>query len=259
MDYLVYGFNYYGSNTDKVLAQAKQAEAEFYQALNEAFLPAYVKQMAAAIAAIGGYNNAPREDIRRLMAQRILECIRAVVLNSYGAPEGLVINANYMVAYHRDRLPEGFNIEKRLRFNGAKRASDFEYFLALEGYADEEGSENFVLPVESHDAPGWEKRLLPGAPQAFSQGGPVVIDNTAKVPFPQGFDHVLQSEINQYFSTKAFKSFAVLNVIYGGARLGVINVESNRQSVFGTSMEKKEEVKSMIKPFCLLMGFLIKP
>jgi hypothetical protein len=70
---------------------------------------------------------------------------------------------------------------------------------------------------------------------------------------------VLQSEINQYFSTKAFKSFAVLNVIYGGARLGVINVESNRQSVFGTSMEKKEEVKSMIKPFCLLMGFLIKP
>jgi len=77
--------------------------------------------------------------------------------------------------------------------------------------------------------------------------------------FPPGFDQQVAGKIAQYFQGKSFKSFAALNVIYGGENLGVVNVESNMKCVFGSSFEKKREIEALLKPFCLLLGFVIKP
>jgi len=173
LDYLLYGFNFYRSTSEKTLKDAQEKREAFSRDQLAGFLPAYARQLSNAIAAISFYTENGTEGVRKEVAIQILKCIRAVVVEGYQKQNGLFINANYMVAHHKDSLPANFELEKRLRF-AQKGKDEYEYFLALEGYADDDGKEQFVLPVESKNTDGWEARLLPGAPQAFSKKSTVL-------------------------------------------------------------------------------------
>ncbi|MGO9244008.1 MAG: hypothetical protein ACLPT4_15380 [Verrucomicrobiia bacterium] len=253
LDYLFYGYNYYRTNTAKIIQQAQAKELADYRRYITTFLPAYVSQLSMAIAAIDASQRGMAD--KRVTAHTILQCIRAVVISYYGGGDNLRVNANYMAAYHKSHRPD--NLESRLRFAGDD-ISQYEYFLVLEDYAEADGKEeNFILPVAND-----ESRQLPGAPRSFMTSSTVVIDDTSKIRFAPGLKpHIvegLKEYFKKYFEGRNFRSFACLVVYHAGAKNGVINIESNERFVFGEPNQRKEEVELLLKPFRDLLGFVIK-
>jgi len=255
MDYLFYGFNFYRSNSSQIVTKAKAEQVQHRTQFITAFVPAYVLQTSAAIAAVSNYVSQPSPQIRAMVSRQILECIRAVVIEYYVNPQDFKVDANYMLAYEKSSPPP--KLKERLQF-ADKAADDYEIFLALEGFSKDDDKEDFILPVGNKRIDGWDKTLLPGAPEAFLRETTVVIDDTAKMSFPSGLSEKTISAIEAYFRKKSsFKSFASLGIIYAGRWIGIVNVEANMTSIFGKTDQKKDEVASLLKPFCLLLGFVL--
>ena len=253
-------FEQYRLEVEPELEHLRELKNELEQVRHhtDSFLPAYIEQVALAIAAVDHYRSRPDDATKSFVARQILQSIRAVVLEYYGEVDGLLVNANYMIAYHKSSPPKDWS--SRLRF-GWEPVSRYEYFLALEEYAFDVGRENFVLPVESKSDPRYMDRVLPGAPHAFVTNMPVVVDDIRQIVYPSGVEAKVADDIREYFHLKwtDFKSFACLNIVGQGNQLGIVHVESNMESVFGSSEEKKQQIMSLLQPFCLLLGFVIRP
>ncbi len=255
LSYVIFGFSYYKTEFQKLLERISKDELAAYRNFIKGFLPAYINQFCQSIAAIDFYLASHSEAARAQVAKQILQSIRAVVIEYYSEKRYLRVNVNYMLAQlYETALPP---VKERVRFAESNSAV-YEHLLVLKEYAEDEGREDFALAVPGRNRGATERHVAPGAPEAFFRGTTTILDDTGKIAFPKGFDRGSAEHIKQYFSTKGFKSFASINIIHGGERLGVVNVESNQPFVFGKTEENKKEVEALVKPFCLLLGFVIK-
>lgn len=249
----------YRDYAEKEIDALRKREQELLESRRhvDKFLPAYFKQVPAAIAAVDHFRSRPDAATKAFVTKQILQSITAVVVEYYGEVPGLRVNSNYMVAYPKTAPPR--DLESRLRYSWGDQ-SRYDYFLSLEEYAVDVGREDFVLPIESKGKANYMDRALPGAPLAFVSNMAVVVDDTASIEYAKGIDSGVVSEIKNYFEGKRadFKSFACLNIVGGGKQLGIVHIESNNEFVFGKSAEKQEEILSLLQPFCLLLGNIIE-
>jgi hypothetical protein len=252
LDYFFYGYRFVREEYAKGLVKLDEQVREKRQE----FLPAYGSQVSKAAAAVSGYASDPSEWKRADITKTILSAICAVMHLYHFRSRGLSFNANCMIAYDKDSVTEP--ILKKLRFKWGN-VQRYKHFLALYVYADDKGAQDFSLPVEDGNNPDAGKNILPGAPAAFLVNETVVVDNINDLLYADGVPVEVRNQIDTYFKgRKSFQSFACLNILYGGRQVGLINIESNRPNIFGKKQEHKDELESLLFPFCFLLGFLIQ-
>ncbi len=241
-------YKYHRDQYQQALERKAVREDQYFRL----FVPSYVKQLSYSIAAVDA---ARGSQMAQDVAKSILVSICAVVIEYYGRVNDLEVNANYMVAHDRSALPR---LESRLKCAFGDR-SRYEYFLALELYANDTDTADFVLPVEDkRDRDNKNrKRCLPGAPFAFWTNQTIIVDDVAKIKYGSLIPDSIIKEEESLLEGKRFKSFGCLNIIRRGKQLGIVNVESNKPYVFGKTQNTKSEITALLHPFCLLLGRVI--
>lgn len=199
-------------------------------------------------------DDATRERLDFAIIQ-LLRLIKGVVLE-YHQKDAPQINVNVMIAYPRNQLPN--ELRRKVRFTYGDH-SQYSHYLAIRAYADEEGKEDFVLPIENvADSKTSVHRSLPGAPLAFLKKDFEIIDDTQKIQYGKSLPVDLKKEVTDYFKTKSFKSFGCVTITGRNAtQLGILVIESDNKYVFGKTDKAKSELNLLLKPFALLMGNLI--
>ncbi len=251
-NYLLYGHKHHIEKLELSLHSNKESEI---RRLRRDFLPSYASQLSHSLGAIYHYRAQPAPEARKLVARNILKTICAVVQGYRGKHNDIEIDANYMVAYDKSSAPRSLP----LRFAWGEKGR-YKHFLALETYADDMRTKTFALPVEDESDPQAAKRVLPGAPRAFFNDAWEIIDSTARISYPEATDKAVLKDMKDYFRQSRFKSFASLPIIgKGGKKLGIVNIDSNQEFVFGKTEDEKNEIASLVYPFCLLLGLIIEP
>jgi hypothetical protein len=255
-DYIFYGYSYYRARYEAAIEALRNDQFEQYKRNVQTFLPSYVQQLASAIAAVEGHKAASGETERAKIAKEILRSIRGVVVSYQQKTAGVEINANYMEVIPKAKFPVGDWDKVRFHFGDKER---YPHFLALQGYAEDIETEDFILPVEDKNDTKHSKLALPGAPQAFMKGGgPIFVDDTENIHYPPGLPKEVVAQMQSYFKEKAFRSFVSIAIFGGGAKLGVVNVDSNKTRIFGPSGEQQDQIKTVLAPFCILLGQVLK-
>lgn len=250
-DYFHYGYAYYQENYKSVLFEMNY-DYYYYQNFYLDFLAKFMQLISTQIVTVEAYKSNPNEVFKKTVASRILQAIETIVYEYYEGEEGLKINVNYMKAYSKEEVSK--TLLGKLKFADSSKES-YNYYLAIEGYARDEGREDFVLPVVKVD----NYDCLPGAPESFYRNQTLVIDDTEVLTFPTGIKEETKQEINTYFKNKDFRSFACLNIISATSqKVGILNVEANRKFIFGEENKDKEMMASFLHPFCLLLGSIIQ-
>jgi hypothetical protein len=250
LTYAMYGFK----RVDSELKAAREEWVKSRERFMGQFLPDYYKQLTEAIVAVSDAGRAANPETSRVLAESILKNVEAVVTAYNAGASGLTMTVNYMRAQPAATAEE--TTWNALRF-GHGRREDYQQVLILEQYAGDRAPAPFVLPVWKSD--GGKEHILPGAPQAFFNNGDVLVNDTQKdLEFPRGVPEATVKEIKEYFAQKSIRSFLSLTIIGHGAIRGVLNVDANQPGVFGREKQAQEEIRKMLKPFCHLLGFLIR-
>lgn len=251
IDYFFYGYISVRKEYEKALIKLDN------QMKRQEFLPAYGGQVSTATAAVSSYGLDPSESKRTDITQTILSVICAVMHLYHFDEPGLQFNANCMIAYDKDAVPQEMLEQLRYWSIDKKRYKRYLY-LSKSNYANPKGAQEFLLPVEDGNSPE-ANQILPGAPAAFMLNETVIVDNINDLTYADGVPAEVREQIGQYFKgRKSFQSFACLNIIYGGKQVGLVNIESNKPNIFGVRQEHKDELEPLLFPFCLLLGFLIQ-
>ncbi len=250
LHYAMYGYKRVNDDLETAREEWLKSRERFLRQ----FLPLYYSQLTQAIAAVNPAASAANPETGRVLAKDILRNIEAVVKAYNVEVSDLTMAVNYMRA--QPAAAAGEANWNALRFGHGKK-EDYQYLLILEQYADDATPPPFVLPVWKSD--GGQEHVLPGAPQAFFNRGDVLVNDTQKdLEFPRGVPAATGKAISDYFRQKSLKSFLSMAIISHGAVCGVLNVDANQTGVFGRDKQAQEEIIKMLKPFCHLLGFLIK-
>jgi hypothetical protein len=148
------------------------------------------------------------------------------------------------------------DIESRLRFKEKKRAlSSYSHVLDLILWAENkpELPTALALPVEDPSDSVTRFKLLPGAPYAYAFDRIATIQDTAQLDSyfkTEGkyVDVAVKEEQLYYFREYSFKSFAALPINSGGDKVGVLNVQSNKTNLMGTTNENQKLVTDLLDP-----------
>jgi hypothetical protein len=161
-----------------------------------------------------------------------------------------------MIAYDREKLPPALNNKIKFTYGDGSR---YTHYLAITAYAEEDGKEDFVLPIEDvTELSTAIHRSLPGAPLAFLRKNLEVVDDTRTIDYAKGLPQNLRKELVEYFRTKKFKSFGCVTITGpGAAQLGILVIESDKKYVFGKSAKSRSELNQLLQPFALSMASLI--
>jgi len=258
-DYFWYGYLYYRTRYEAAMEAMRNDQLKVRDLQIQSYktyVKAYIEQVAKSIAAVEGYKASPGTVGRDNVARQILRSIKAVVIAYQEKGTNVKVNVNYMVAIPRNALESSEWSKVRFSFGDAKRYS---HFLALRAYAEDTEVEDFLLPVEDRNDLQNAKLTLPGAPKAFVTCQNQFIGDTTKIEYPRGLPKDIIAGMKTYFEGKGFKSFVSLNIFQGGGkRLGVLNVDSNKPEVFGTSENQRDEIMLLLSPFCLLLGQILE-
>lgn len=251
-DYLFYGHAHHQKQYQEAVEGLRRRGSEEYR---HKFLPLYVEKVLYAIGAADHYRASPDKAKRKEVERHILRSIRDVVreYHEYGAD--VQVNANYMLAFHKDALPSDLKVKIRFSFGDPAR---YKYYLALWEYADDREREDFVLPVEGKNDAEYASRLLPGAPYAFCQNDTEVVDDAAQIEYFTGIPAEVIQMQKDYFRHKRLRSFACLNIAGASGQLGIVNVDSTQTHVFGQVDAQKKEIATILHPFCALLGGIIE-
>lgn len=254
-DFLVYGYNYYQKNLQAVLKCYGESRLELFQ---KKLLPEYARHIAIGITDIALGHAVSNDNAKREFTRQVLKSMCAIVIAHHpdGQSNGLMVNANYMQAIRKSTVPPDFLSRLRFHFGDVDR---YPHFLALKDYAfDTDGKESFILPVEAEEAGG---KSLPGAPEAFLRNRTVVVDNTSQIKYSPDLDAKVAANSKKYFEKKSkkFKSFASLVIAgEGGNPVGIVNIESNHESIFGRTEDDKTQVSDLLYPFCSMLALVVK-
>jgi hypothetical protein len=255
-DYLVYGYHFY----QKKFVEAVQRENEHliveHTTFRAQFYASYAEQLSYAMAGVDALSDTLSREVVQHLILQILRNIKGIVV-SYHRESAPKINVNIMVAYAGDELPH--ELKTKVKFSYGEDCH-YSNYLAIVAYADPDGQEDFVLPVENIvDKTKAQRCSLPGAPLAFLKNDCEIVDDTAKIEYSKSLPTSLKNELVTYFKRKSFKSFGCVPIMGRNAtQLGVLVVESDKTYVFGKDDESKSEMNKFLQPFALLLGRLIR-
>lgn len=267
IDYLQHGYAHYRRTIEPVFQSSAEsarrlvaAEIVTHQQRTRHLLSDFTSQITNCMAGVQGYREKLSQGIvhdhdRDQLINDILKSILAFFLKCRQDQdeEGLEISVNYMQAYERSRIPAELDREllQQMRFAFDEPAR-YEYFLRLDYYQGETRP-IVVLPVEPKGGRHSELKLLPGAPTALWREKRILIE-TNDVHFPNGIPLPVRQEIDEYFSSSQFLSFASLYVSRSGKPVGVVNIDTNKPFVFGETEESRREMTNLLSPLCLILG-----
>jgi len=259
--YVQGGYADYLAHLETTRLKAEEGQKQRQQDYETAFLPRYAEQLQSATLAVSRVQSDP--GIKVEVAKEILDNIRSVVIAYYRQTEGLVVDANYMVAYPKTAPPA--TLQARLQFvEPGAPLTVYGHFLVIEGYARGQSADKLILPVMGEDQQNWKERLLPGAPEAFMTGLTSIINDTREIPddaFQPRVPASVQAGIKAFLRKKAFQSFASVCIRCGRDdidQIGVVNIESSKKNVFGVTEEEHRKVDNLVRPFCYLLGLVIR-
>ncbi len=210
------------------------------------------RMLIGLMAGVSSYRDVPSELARDQLIDNILDSMIGVVTILARDNTDLVLKANYMVAapYHEvaPRLPADTLL---FTWGDPKR---YAYVLILERYAHQAFERSVALPVDS--SPLYAGTLLPGAPTAFATDFDLI--NSADPAFKPGIPKNICADVRKYFSAMDFKSVLSLPLIRGTSRVGVVNIESNREDLIGESRAALRRVEGFLRPYSMLLGILVE-
>jgi len=213
------------------------------------FLKRFADELAQAVAIVNHHMRRKNGEVEGV-AQELLRLIARIAEECLHVDR---INVNYMHAYQKECCSEEIKTRARFQVSDKERYS---HYLSLRYYARDAGSEGFSLPVE---APGHksDQRLLPGAPYAYRHKQPVYVGDTAMIPYPRGLESEIISAQKEYFQDKKFKCFLSVPIIMEGEPIGVLNMDADQKFAFGQSDDEKEQVVTLVLPFCGLLSAIV--
>ncbi len=258
--FLVHGYRAYSEALNEAVEEMEQresarlrAELADYRSFIHAFLPNYNQQVARTVVAINAVRDGDAA-MRDTVAKMLLVTVASVVQAFARQQSDLVVSANFMRAVPVERATPAEQGHARFLVDGLSTCS---HLLVLEQQSGIGALRPLALPVRTLDAQGkgWQ---LPGAPTAFALRDTQIVEDTANPPFHADVPAATRDEIKQHFAGCVFKSFAAMTIIQSATVCGVLNIEANKPSAFGTNEMERNQIISLISPFCHLLGFLIR-
>jgi hypothetical protein len=175
-DYLHYGYAAYAERKNEVV-----------KAHRDNFHLDYATQLAKTITAADS-NTSAQDNLR--IAREILRTM-AVVVERYRGGRTAKIRANLM-------LPKALSPDLKAALSFTTPAPACTRCLVLVAYSDDV-SRDLVLPLPEPTA---ANHALPGAPMAFFDDVPYIVDDTRRIPFSASISPQLQAEVQKYFASK---------------------------------------------------------
>ena len=108
---------------------------------------------------------------------------------------------------------------------------------------------------------GDSERLLFGAARAFVSGDETVISDVKDTGLIQqlldGQPPAVKREVLEYFARQQYVSFVSLPIEFAGQIVAVLNIQSNKPSLFGENEFYAVDIKRYISPLLSILGILL--
>ena len=214
------------------------------------------KMISLDFASIERYNENPTEQHRTELTQLILRQICGVARAYMADDDSANVRSNIMLAHPMEQITD--EQRRRLKFHSWGDPRRYTHILDLRYYDSGRPLVALALAAQDRGIDGANKWSLPGAPQAFLFQNKVVVVDVSDVRFPIELPAEIQTEIQQFLSSQGFRIFVSYPMTAGDCVNGVINIESNHDSIASADESVVEEFGRVLQPFGLLLGSLHK-
>ncbi len=187
----------------------------------------------------------------RLASHILLDIVDTVhqFLGSWGGgSSGADLDANYMIAYTRQKIPERFlkMVPPQARENGC--------FLVLHHWAHVSPGVELVLPIAEIG------EALPGPPELWASCSPMeVVPDTLAIRYAQDIPPAVRDWQKAYFRSQKrhLRSFASMPINYELEQVGVLNIQSSAVNVLGENKKHQREIQELLEPLRFGLGVII--
>ena len=235
-----------------VLARHLQSLQDRFRLNDRDFVELYKESLANAINDLIDVRQNPAN--YNAVELGLLRTIVNITKYYLGAGEETKINANLMIPVVIEDPTCG-----DIRFlepGGGDAIGQCRWLLKIDKWAhfEAEVPPDFCLPVYDPDR-AWRNRILLGAPSAFIEGKPIIIENTMSLRkhWKSGVSQSVKTALQDYFKSekKVLRSFASLPAMVDSNALptAIVNIHWNRKKIFGRSSGL---VLDLLLPFLLV-------
>ena len=223
------------------------------------FLKEYTETLSGAVESLQDLNSYDAQLVRS--AQRsILRYVASVVTAYFKEKIELEVNASLMEPKPAHEFAAGRYLDpKRVHFSDQSRSYDeYHAVLVITAWAKNASGvpRDFAVPVD-----GDGERLLFGAARAFVSGDETVISDVKNAGLLQdlldGQPPAVKREVLDYFAKQQYVSFVSLPVEFAGQIVAVLNIQSNKPSIFGDNEFYAADIKRYISPLLSILGILL--
>jgi hypothetical protein len=217
----------------------------------------YIRLLTDAIEAIQDVKEYDESLIRQVQ-KKILKLISAVVVLFHPEAERLGINANLMEEDGVEVHATADRFRDHVHFVDPQRAaSSYAGVLCIKVWAESPQVVplDFALPLDRD-----KERILFGAPRTYKTGEELVIENIHRAKdigrLLQGQPPVVARATQGFFQAQRYKTFISIPVLYSDNVIAVLNIQADKEGVFGRRTSHAAEMKKFIDPFCTVLGIL---
>lgn len=217
----------------------------------------YIRLLTDAIEAVQDVKEYNEEQVRQAQ-KKILKLISSVVILFHPEAEGLGINANLMEKEASEKHSTNDRFDAHVYFTDPQRAaSSYTGVLCVKVWADppQVVPPDFSLPLDKD-----KDRILFGAPRTYAIGSEVVIRNihrdNAVNSLLDGQPPVVKRAVHAFFKEQQYQTFISIPVKHSDTIIAVLNIQANRDQVFGRRTKHAAEMKKFVDPFCTVLGIL---
>jgi hypothetical protein len=239
--------------------QQQEKEARWFNEVKRG----YFKSLIANLQAIRSMNSLDAEAWTEL-EKNLLRDVAYIVRSQYRTLPSAIVTANWMRLIEvKDAQPEQIRLaEQFLVTAGIEPQPRMWGVLVLQEWSDKPvgmpSKGELVLPV--YDPSDAQQMLLqlPGAPRAVSnEEGFDIVSDVATIDLSYQ-DPAVREWFTNYFQahTNELKSFASVTIDYSEQALGVINIQSSKRDLCGTTPEEQHLIVDMIHPFAEYLAML---
>lgn len=244
VEFLIYGYQHVRNTLDEI--RQNMLEKELSDLKRVVSLAA--KNLAASL--VSADRNLSQGVSNQSLISTVLDQISSI--STYYLRSKSHANANWMIAIPSHELRADDKSKVRYTYGDTARYS---YYLALRDYANNQGSQDFILPVENRDDQASLGRTLPGAPEAFIRREHLYV-STKDLTFAPEVPKSVKDAIAGYFKQQKFTCFVSL-ILYGdnNTPLGIVNIESDNDAV---DKRRMTDLGVALEPFLALLSLVIR-
>jgi hypothetical protein len=225
----------------------------------ENFLKRYTDTLINAFQLAPEISLMSKEEIDKAQGELLRFIVKFIELY-YDEKSGLKLSANLMVKKEVEDFQENDKFNKQVYFSDPTRlASTYDCLLTIVQSSSplEHVPLEFSIPVDKD-----ENRILFGAPRAFHSGANEVINDITSNEIDDlliGHPKIVADSIKDFLGKMEYMSFASIPLRTSkGKSIGVVNIQSNRRYVMGSSPKDEERINSYLMPFFIILTALIK-